>query len=115
MSLRCFLLKLEHDNVTDATRYLANELFGEEGLVIIDGNEKELKKHFVPFMEREFLEQLSHKTTLPKAEALQELGHNIQVNPREINLFYLAEGLRGRIIEQNDQYAVVDSSISWNR
>lgn len=106
---------LKHDNLTDATRYLANELFGEEGLVIIDGNEKELKKHFVPFMEREFLEQLSHKTTLPKAEALQELGHNIQVNPREINLFYLAEGLRGRIIEQNDKYAVVDSSISWTR
>ena len=106
---------LKHDNLSDATRYLASELFGEEGLVIIDGNDKELKQHFVPFMERELLEQLSHRSTLPKAEALQQLGYNVQVNPREINLFYLAEGLRGRIIEQDNQYAVVDSSIRWSR
>lgn len=106
---------LKHDKLTDATRYLANELFREEGLLIIDGNDKELKRHFVPYMEREFLEQLSHRSTLPKADALQQLGYNVQVNPREINLFYLAEGLRGRIIEQDDHYSVVDSSISWNK
>jgi len=35
---------LEHDNLTEATRFLANELFGEYGLIILDGNDAALKK-----------------------------------------------------------------------
>ena len=106
---------LKHSNLADATRYLANELFKEEGLVILDAQDRNLKRHFIPYMEREFLEQISHKTTLPKAQALQDLGYNVQVNPREINLFYLSEGLRERIVEQEGRFSVVDTSISWSR
>ena len=35
---------LNHDNLSDATRYIANELFSEYGLVIMDGNHRELKE-----------------------------------------------------------------------
>src|SRR5690554_6753592 len=31
---------LKHDNLADATRYLANELFGSYGLVIVDGEDR---------------------------------------------------------------------------
>lgn len=106
---------LKHHDLTKATRYLANELFRNEGLVIVDGHDKDLKKEFVPFMEREFQEQLSHKSTLPKAEALQQLGYKIQVNPREINLFYLAEGVRERIVEQDGGFAGADSAKVWSK
>ncbi|MGE4347240.1 MAG: bacillithiol biosynthesis BshC, partial [Flavobacteriaceae bacterium] len=37
---------LKHDNLTDATRFLVNELFSEYGLVILDGNDKSLKSLF---------------------------------------------------------------------
>lgn len=57
---------LQHENLTDATRYLANELFKEQGLVILDGQHKELKDLFIPFAQRELTEQLSYKTTHPK-------------------------------------------------
>ena len=40
---------LEHNKLTDATRFLANELFGEYGLVIVDGDDKELKKLQIPY------------------------------------------------------------------
>src|SRR5690606_8106625 len=40
---------LGHDNLADATRFLANELFGKEGLVILDANEPDLKEHFIPY------------------------------------------------------------------
>ncbi len=39
---------LEHDNLADATRYLANELFGEQGLVILDAHHPELKQFYMP-------------------------------------------------------------------
>ncbi|MDR9457253.1 MAG: bacillithiol biosynthesis cysteine-adding enzyme BshC [Salegentibacter sp.] len=106
---------LQYENLTDATRYLANELFKEQGLVILDGQHKELKDLFIPFAQRELTEQLSYKTTHPKTEALSELGYNVQVNPREINLFYLHDGLRERIIESEGRYFVHDTEIEWSR
>ena len=46
---------LEHDNLTDATSFLANELFGEHGLVILDGNNTELKRLLVPYVKTGFV------------------------------------------------------------
>jgi bacillithiol biosynthesis cysteine-adding enzyme BshC len=106
---------LEHDNLTEATRYLANELFKDYGLVILNADNKELKTEFIPYLERELLEQVSHKTTSPVAAKLAELGYGVQVNPREINLFYLANGLRERLIEQEERYYVNETEISWSR
>src|SRR5690606_27045509 len=42
----------KHDNLADATRYLANKLFYHHGLVIVDGNDTELKKYFIPYAEK---------------------------------------------------------------
>lgn len=35
---------LKHSNLADATRFIANEIFKEKGLVILDGDDKNLKK-----------------------------------------------------------------------
>lgn len=106
---------INHSNLTDATRYLANELFSEYGLVIIDAHEKELKKQFAPFMEKELVDKFSYEAVHPKASALGNLGYNVQVNSREINLFYLSEGLRERIIEKDGRYFVNETQIEWSR
>ena len=50
---------LENDNLANATRFLANELFGKYGLVIIDGDNKELKREFIPYIENELIDQQS--------------------------------------------------------
>ncbi|MBQ0735719.1 bacillithiol biosynthesis cysteine-adding enzyme BshC [Aquimarina celericrescens] len=106
---------IKHTNLAEATRYLANELFGAHGLMIIDGDDRELKRLFVPFVEKELTEQVSYTNVLPKANALEELGYKVQVNPREINLFYLAEGVRERIIEQEGSYFVNETEIRWSK
>lgn len=95
---------LEHDNLTDATRYLANALFGTYGLLILDADNSELKRSFIPFIKEELLEQTSHRAVLETTEQLQ--AYNIQVNPREINLFYIEDKLRERIILENEIYKV---------
>ncbi|MCB0462481.1 MAG: bacillithiol biosynthesis cysteine-adding enzyme BshC [Flavobacteriaceae bacterium] len=104
---------LKHDNLAEATRFLANELFGPHGLVIIDADDSELKAQFIPYVKRELTEQISFTKVSETNEKINDLGFNVQVNPREINLFYLKEGLRERIVEQNGAYFVNDTNISF--
>ena len=106
---------LKHNNLADATFYLANELFGEYGLVIIDANKKELKKLFIPILEEELLYKTSFKEVTKTVEKLSKENYNIQVNPREINLFYLDNGLRERIIETEGEYFVNETNIKWSK
>ncbi|GGW33433.1 bacillithiol biosynthesis cysteine-adding enzyme BshC [Arenibacter certesii] len=108
---------LEHDTLDDATRYLANELFGEYGLVILDGNDPQLKSIFIPYIKKDLLEQKSYKMVDKTTARLEELKGNygIQVNPREINYFYLVDGVRERIVEQNGRYFVNDTKIQFTK
>ncbi len=106
---------LEHSNLTDATRYLAHQLFKEYGLVILDAHNKELKAEFIPYVEKELFEKVSHTTTISVAEKLEQLDYGVQVNPREINLFYLNDGLRERIIEKEGSFYVNETEISWSK
>ncbi|GAA4319856.1 bacillithiol biosynthesis cysteine-adding enzyme BshC [Pontixanthobacter gangjinensis] len=105
---------LNHDNLTDATRYLANEIFGEYGLVIVAAGDARLKNHFAPYAKNELLKQVSYEKTSASVENLNSLGYNVQVNPREINLFYLNEEIRERIIKREDKYYVHETEISWS-
>lgn len=105
---------LEHNNLAHATSFLANELFKEYGLVIVDGNDKDLKKQFIPFMEEELLNQTSFKMVTQTNDSLS-IDYGIQVNPREINLFYLKENLRERIVFEDGIYKVLNTDVSWNQ
>lgn len=106
---------LEHSDLANATRYLANELFKDYGLVVLDADERSLKTEFIPYLEQELFGQISHKATLPVAEKMQELGYGVQVNPREINLFYLANGNRERIIEREGTFFINETEISFSK
>ncbi len=103
----------KYDKLADATRYLVNALFGQYGLVIIDADDYRLKQHFAPVIEQDIIEQNSFKNISATNEQLQKLEVHIQVNPREINFFYLLDGLRERIVFENNRYEVLNSEISF--
>lgn len=103
---------LKHSNLADATRYLANALFGQQGLVIIDADSAALKKLYIPQIKKELLEQLSHGKVAETATLLSD--YNIQVNPREINLFYIQDNLRERIILQDGVYYINNTDITFS-
>ncbi|RUA12912.1 MAG: bacillithiol biosynthesis cysteine-adding enzyme BshC, partial [Flavobacteriia bacterium] len=105
---------LDHKNLTEATRYLANELFGKYGLVIIDGNDKILKKEFIPFVKKELLEQTCYKEVSKTVDSFKE-SYKILVNPREINLFYLGNYLRERIVLKDGVYSVVNTGLTFSK
>lgn len=103
---------LEHTTLAEATRFLANELFKEEGLVIIDGDDINLKRLFNPFVKKELLEQASFHSV---SETNKELSHyDIQVNPREINLFYIEDQLRERILFEDGKYIINNTKIEFS-
>lgn len=99
---------LEHDNLADATRYLANALFGEYGLVIVDGDDRQLKNLMIPYIREELVEGVSFKEVSETIEKLNEAdtSYKIQVNPREINYFFLTDGFRERIVQDGNNYSV---------
>jgi len=105
---------VKHDNLTDATRFLANQLFAPFGLVIIDANDVDLKKQFIPYIEDELLNQTAFNTVSATNAKLGKT-YNIQVNPREINLFYLKENLRERIVFEEEVYKVNNTDITFTK
>ncbi len=107
---------LEHEDLASATRHLANRLFGEYGLVIVDGDDVALKKQFAPYVARDLREKISFTTTSQAAESLERAGdYHVQVNPREVNYFYLEDALRERLEEGNGGYHVVDTNLSFGK
>jgi bacillithiol biosynthesis cysteine-adding enzyme BshC len=108
---------LEHKNLTDATRFLVNELFSIYGLVILDGNDTELKRLFIPYIEDELFNQTSFEKVSQTNQKLNETSNNykIQVQPRDINLFYIKEGIRERILETDGAFGVLDTDIRWTK
>jgi bacillithiol biosynthesis cysteine-adding enzyme BshC len=106
---------LEQQNLSDATRFLANELFGAYGLIILDADDAALKKIFAPFVSKELMEQTSENQIIETNKRLEDLGYGTQVNPRDINLFYLTDELRERITLVNDKYHIVNTKISFTK
>ena len=104
---------LKHENLADATRFLANSLFSQYGLVILDADNADLKRTFIPFVKEELENQTSFKTVQKSIEKLE--NYNVQVNPREINLFYIEDKLRERIIFENDKYIVNNTKITFSK
>jgi bacillithiol biosynthesis cysteine-adding enzyme BshC len=104
---------LKHENLADATRFLANGLFANYGLVILDADDAYLKRAFIPYIKEELEQQTSFKAVQKTIEQLK--NYTIQVNPREINLFYIEDDLRERIIFENDKYIVNNTRTSFSK
>ncbi len=103
-----------HATLADAVRYYINELFGAEGLLCIDADDAALKRLFAPIMRRELLEQQSGSLVQQQTQQLEALGYKTVITPRDINLFYLTDGLRERIERLADgSYKVVNTKLTF--
>ncbi len=104
---------VKQNSLSGATRYLANKLFGNYGLVILDADHADLKRLFIPQLKSELFEQTSFLKVTETNNSLERLGYKIQVNPREINLFYIKDNFRGRIVFEENKFKVNNTSIKW--
>ena len=103
----------KENTLSAATRILVQELFADYGLLIIDGDHKALKTEIKAVFKEELLHQKLFNTTKETVSNLKKTYGKVQVNPRDINLFYLSK-TRDRIELRNDLYKIVDSDISFS-
>ena len=99
----------ENVSIKDATFKLVNALFGEYGLIVFIPDNAALKKQMIPVFEDDLLNQAASGIVEKTSKQLENL-YKIQVNPREINLFYLKDNIRERIVEVKDGWAVMNGA-----
>ncbi|MEQ8470139.1 MAG: bacillithiol biosynthesis cysteine-adding enzyme BshC [Marinoscillum sp.] len=100
---------LDHDTLANAVRYYVNELFGDQGLVVVDADNDKLKRLFAPVIEKEIFENQSNVLVDQKSKELDAAGYKNQAFSREINFFYMVNGLRERIVREGDRFKVLNT------
>ena len=99
--------------IQDATFKLLNALFSDYGLIVLLPDNPALKKQMIKIFEDDLLHQTASVIVEKTSEQLGEL-YKVQAHPREINLFYLKDGLRERIVKQGTSYKVQGTSIEYS-
>ena len=92
---------------------LLNKVFGSYGLLIMDGDNPELKRMFIPLMQKELEHQFVFEHVNTTNQALLDAGQKVQAHVRPINLFYMTEGQRSRIILSTDGFLI--DEIEWKK
>lgn len=105
---------LENNTLADAVRCYMHELFGQDGLICIDADNPDLKRHFLPIIKEELISPVSVKFVSETTAKLASLGYHTPLHAREINLFYLQDNLRERIVRENDRFLVMNTDLSFS-
>ncbi len=100
-------------NLAQATRHFSNALFGHYGLVVVDGDNASLKSRFADAMLRDAFDGVAFKAVTATSRQLTELEYHTQINPREINLFYLADAVRERIVRTDTGFHVLHTELRF--
>jgi bacillithiol biosynthesis cysteine-adding enzyme BshC len=100
--------------LAEAVRKYVNELFGAQGLVVIDANNGRLKREFVEVMSADLFTQQPFAAAQASTQVLEQLGYGSQIYPRPINLFYLDKGIRERIERDGDEFVVLNTELRFS-
>ncbi len=99
--------------VQEATFRFVNSLFGSYGLVILIADNAALKREMTAVFEDDLFRHTP--AALVQQTAIQLAGqYHAQVNPREVNLFYMKDNIRDRIIKRGDRFVVNNTDISFS-
>jgi bacillithiol biosynthesis cysteine-adding enzyme BshC len=105
---------LSSPNIQTATFKLVDRLFAEYGLVVLIPDNANLKRVMRPVFEEDLLKQVPSGLVESSVTALDKAGFKVQAHPREINLFYLKDNLRERIIQNGSGYKVHGSQLKFS-
>lgn len=96
---------------------LIAKLFDKTGLVVINLDDRDFKQAFIPIFEKEIKDHFSYTHVPVTQAALEAKGFKVQAYCRQVNLFYMSEGIRERIdsttagvvrVESNKSYSTVE-------
>ncbi|HEX6892826.1 MAG TPA: bacillithiol biosynthesis cysteine-adding enzyme BshC, partial [Chryseolinea sp.] len=103
----------KHKTLSGAVRHYVNALFGVHGLIVLDADDRDLKIQFSKVIGQDVLAGSNKKVVDTTNSSLEELGYKTQIFCRDINFFYLADGIRSRIEKTDGKYSILDSKLSF--
>jgi bacillithiol biosynthesis cysteine-adding enzyme BshC len=99
--------------VQEGTLKFVNSLFGNYGLLVLIADNAALKKEMTGVFEDDLLQHTPAAIVKQTAAELSKHYH-AQVNPRDINLFYMKDGIRERIIKNGDRFEINNTNILFS-
>ncbi len=103
----------KNKTLADSVRSYVNELFGKDGLVVIDADSRALKSLFKTVISDDLFSHSAKKLVEEKNQQLESLGYHPQVFAREINFFYSDKNVRQRIEKKEDDFVVIDTATKF--
>jgi len=103
-----------HQRYGTAMQHFVNSFFKAYGLLVLNMDDPDLKRHFIPYMRRELLEEPSKPLVEETQNKLEQLGFAPQAYARPINLFYLTDRARERIIRETGVFSVVNTDVRFS-
>lgn len=104
----------EFDCLSDAVRFYVNELFGQEGVIVLDADDRSLKAQFSTVITDDLVNHHANDLVEETSSKLTSLGYGAQVFPRAINFFYLAGDIRERIVKEDSNWNVLNTELSFS-
>ena len=105
----------EGETIQSATFRFVNALFAEYGLIVLIPDYKEFKGQMINIFKDDLLNQTASGIVEKTADKLQKAGYKVQAYPREINLFYLKDNLRERIVKQHSTFNIQHSTFKFSK
>ncbi|NND04890.1 MAG: bacillithiol biosynthesis cysteine-adding enzyme BshC [Saprospiraceae bacterium] len=103
-----------HERYGMAFAALISHYFSPYGLIVLNMDHPALKGEMRDLFKDELLNHTSSKLVRETQEAIENAGFKPQAYVRDINLFYLEDGLRARIERTGNIYSIVDTDLSFS-
>jgi len=106
---------LKNSSLSAAVRQYVNALFGSQGLIVLDADDRNLKMNFRSVIKEDLFKNISKQLVDNSTALLEAQGYHPQVHAREINFFFLEDGLRSRLEKKGDEFFVVDTNLRFTK
>jgi bacillithiol biosynthesis cysteine-adding enzyme BshC len=104
---------LESPDIQTATFRILHRLFADYGLIVLIADRAAFKRQMIAVFEDDLFRQEPSRIVGDAIDRLSE-SYDIQANPRDINLFYLKDDLRGRIEKTGETYRIHGSALEFS-
>lgn len=104
----------KNTSIEEATFLFVHELFKEFGLLILLPDNAAFKREMISVFETDIFNHTSSEIVSRSSEELAK-DYKAQAYPREINLFYLKDNLRNRIVVVEDHFVIHDTDIVFSK
>lgn len=108
---KCFT---KNSTIENSTFLFVHYLFKNFGLLVLLPDNAAFKKEMISVFEEDIFNHTSSEIVNQTSEKLSQ-NYKAQAYPREINLFYLKDNLRNRIVPVEDHFVIHDTEIVFSK